>query len=56
MTTQEAIDYYGSIKRLAEELSIWPHNISRWGEYPPTSRQYEIQVKSGGWLKAEGKA
>lgn len=53
MKTQEAIDFFGGIKPLAVFLGVWPHNVSRWGEYPPVSRQYEIEVKTGGKLKAE---
>ena len=53
MTTEEAKKYYGGIKELAKALAIWPHNISRWGEYPPMKRQYEIEVKTGGKLRAE---
>lgn len=53
MTTKEAIDHFGSIKKLSEALGIWPHNVSRWGERPPKSRQYEIEVKSGGKLEAD---
>lgn len=54
MTTAQAIKHFGGHKALAEALGIWPHNISRWGEYPPKARQYEIQAKTGGKLKAEG--
>lgn len=53
MTTQEAINHYGSVKALAEALNIWPHVIYRWGEHPPMARQYEIQVKTRNKLKAE---
>jgi hypothetical protein len=53
MKTQEAIDYYGGVKRLAAELGVWPHAIIAWGEYPPKGRQYELQVKTGGNLIAE---
>jgi hypothetical protein len=53
MTTQEAIAYYGDVKRLAQELDIWPHVIYRWGDSPPMARQYELEVKTGGKLKAE---
>ena len=53
MTTKEAIDHFGGIRQLAEALDVWPHGIYRWGDYPPKQRQYEIQVKSGGELKAE---
>ena len=51
MKTQEAIDFFGGIKELATALDMWPHAIYKWREYPPKSKQYEIQVKSGGKLK-----
>lgn len=53
MTTKQALDYYGSRMALAQALGIWPHNISRWGKYPPIERQYELEVKTKGKLKAE---
>jgi hypothetical protein len=53
MTTKQAIEYFGSIKKLADALSMWPHVIYRWGEHPPKARQYELEVKTGGKLKAE---
>ena len=53
MTTQQAIDHYGSIKALADALGVWPQVIYRWGKYPPMSRQYELQVKTKNKLKAE---
>lgn len=54
MKTKTAIEYFGDIKALAKELDIWPHTIYKWGEYPPKGKQYEIQVKTKGVLKAEG--
>lgn len=53
MTTKDAIAYYGSIKALADALGIWPHVIYRWGEHPPIARQYELEVKTKGALRAE---
>lgn len=53
MKTEEAKQHFGGVKKLADALGIWPHNISRWGEFPPLSRQYEIEAKTGGILKAE---
>ena len=53
MTTQQAIDHYGSIKGLADALGVWPQVIYRWGEHPPMARQYELQVKTNNKLKAE---
>lgn len=55
MKTQDAVKYYGGVKQLADELGIWPHNISRWGETVPKGRAYELQVKTKGKLKAEEK-
>lgn len=52
MKTKEAIEFFGGIKQLAETLNIWPHVIYRWGDNPPMARQYEIEVKTGGKLKA----
>ena len=53
MKTKDAVEYYGGAKELAFALNIWPHNVKRWGEYPPMERQYEIEVKTGGKLRAE---
>jgi hypothetical protein len=53
MKTKEAIEYFGSLKKLADELGVWPQVIYSWGEYPPKSRQYELEVKTNGTLKAE---
>lgn len=53
MKTQEAVDFFGGVKELASKLKIWPHVIYRWKEYPPMSRQYELEIKTNGALKAE---
>ncbi len=53
MKTQEAIDYYGSTKKLADALGIWPQVIYTWGDKPPMARQYELEVKTEGTLKAD---
>lgn len=53
MKTKEAIEFYGGVRLLALELGIWPHVIYRWGENPPMARQYELEVKTKGKLKAE---
>lgn len=52
MKTKDAVAYFGSIRALSEFLNIWPHNISRWGEYVPRHRAYELEVRTGGALKA----
>ena len=53
MKTKQAVEYFGGIKQLAEVLDIWPHVIYRWGDNPPMARQYEIEVKTKGKLKAD---
>lgn len=55
MTTKEAIEHFGGIKALADALGMWPHPIYQWGDRPPMARQYEIEVKTGGKLKADKK-
>ena len=53
MTTKEAVAHYGGVKKLADALGVWPQVIYAWGEYPPKSRQYELEVKTNHQLKAE---
>lgn len=56
MKTDDAVKYFGGVKGLASALEIWPHNISRWGRYVPSARAYEIEVITGGLLKAVEKS
>lgn len=53
MTTQEAVAHYGGVKKLADALGVWPQVVYAWGERPPMSRQYELEVKTDGQLKAD---
>jgi hypothetical protein len=53
VTTEEAIKHFGGLKKLADALQIWPQVIYRWGERPPMARQYEIEVKTEGKLRAD---
>ena len=55
MKTQTAIKHFGSVKKLAKFLDIWPHVIYRWGDEVPKARAYELEVKTKGELKAEEK-
>jgi len=52
MKTQDAADLFGSRKKLADALNIYPSSITQWGETVPLVRQYQIQVLSKGKLKA----
>lgn len=54
MTTQDAIDWAGGTQvLLAERLGIKQPSVAGWGEYPPPLRQIQIELLSGGALKAE---
>lgn len=55
MKTTEAIAWFGSRKKMADALGIWPHATYRWGENPPMLRQFEIERLSDNELKAENK-
>ena len=50
MTTEQAIEFFGDRKKMAQALGIWPHGTYRWGEYPPRLRQFEIERISQGEL------
>lgn len=53
MTTQEAIQHYGTQTKLATALGTKQSTISSWGEYPPKLRQLQLQQITRGRLKAE---
>ena len=55
MTTQEAIDFFGGQRKMAEALKITTQATFQWGERPPMLRQFEIERISGGKLKADTK-
>ena len=53
MTTDEVTAYYGSKSAIARALSIKQPSVSNWGEYPPADRQMQLQILTGGKLRAE---
>jgi len=53
MTTKQALEYFGYQASLARSLGVKYQAIQQWGEYPPIGRQYQIEVLTGGALKAE---
>lgn len=53
MTTDEAIEYFGGVKKLADALDVWPQVIYAWGDKPPMARQYELEVRTEGELRAD---
>ncbi len=54
MKTKDAIQHFGSVGALAAALGIKRQAIYQWPETVPASRQFEVEVKSGGALKAAG--
>lgn len=55
MTPDQVIEYYGTQRKAAEALGVTQPAISTWlrkGRVPET-RQYQIEVRTGGQLKAE---
>lgn len=53
MKKQEALDHFGGVVGLAKALGCKPQAISQWGETIPQGRAYQIEVLSGGQLKAD---
>lgn len=55
MDIEEALTHFSSPKGLATVLNTSPHYVSMMRQRGiPKGRQYELQVKSGGVLLAEG--
>jgi DNA-binding transcriptional regulator YdaS (Cro superfamily) len=53
MKKTDAINYFGSAAELAKKLNISEAAISQWGETIPQGRAYQIEVLTGGKLKAD---
>lgn len=53
MTKDEVIRHFGSVSATARALGIRQPSVTNWGEYPPADRQLQIQVLTGGKLRAE---
>lgn len=55
MNVDQAIEHFGSQSALARALGIEPPSVAEWkskGKIPPV-RQFQIEVVSGGALKAD---
>jgi hypothetical protein len=50
MTTDEAVKFWGGPTRLAKALGITRDAVHKWKQYPPTDKQFQIMVLSGGRL------
>ncbi|MFQ2178135.1 Cro/CI family transcriptional regulator [Aeromonas veronii] len=53
MKKTDAINYFGSASELAKKLNISEAAISQWGQNVPQGRAYQIEVLTGGKLKAD---
>ncbi|HDO1375214.1 TPA: Cro/Cl family transcriptional regulator [Aeromonas veronii] len=53
MKKEDAISYFGSAAELARSLNISEPAVSRWGDIIPKGRAYQIEVLTGGKLKAD---
>jgi hypothetical protein len=53
MKTADAVRHFGSQSALARALTIKRASVSAWGECPPIDRQCQIEVLTGGALKAD---
>lgn len=53
MRKQDVISYFGGVTKTAIALGINKATVSCWGEAIPKGRAYQIEVLTGGKLKAE---
>lgn len=53
MRTLDAINYAKNATGLAELLGVTASAISQWGEFPPDTRQLQLERLTVGGLKAE---
>ncbi|QXC35200.1 Cro/Cl family transcriptional regulator [Aeromonas sp. FDAARGOS 1407] len=53
MKTDDVIAHFGGITPLAKALGVKTQAISQWGENIPKLRAYQIEVVTGGALKAD---
>lgn len=51
MTTDQVIEFFGSKAAIAKALGCSPAAVTMWGDEPPRSRQWQIQVLTKGKLK-----
>ncbi|MBL0654859.1 Cro/Cl family transcriptional regulator [Aeromonas caviae] len=56
MKKQDAIDHFGGAAKLAKALGCKPQAISQWRDHVPQGRAYQIEVLTGGKLKASARS
>ncbi|WP_323951406.1 Cro/CI family transcriptional regulator [Aeromonas veronii] len=53
MQKSEVIEHFGTVTATAKALGISHVAVSKWAEQIPKGRAYQIEVLTGGKLKAE---
>jgi DNA-binding transcriptional regulator YdaS (Cro superfamily) len=53
MTYQQAISHFGTPAAMARALGVDRASVAEWREKIPEGRQYQIQIATGGKLKAD---
>lgn len=53
MKTADVVAHFGGIAPLAKALGVKTQAISQWKEKVPELRSYQIEVLTGGKLKAD---
>lgn len=52
MTKKDVIEHFGSVRAVADALGLEKvQAIYQWGDEPPRSRQFQLQVITKGKLK-----
>lgn len=52
MKKQDVLNHFGGVSKTAQALSINKATVSCWGDSIPKGRAYQIEVMTGGKLKA----
>jgi transcriptional repressor of cell division inhibition gene dicB len=55
MTKDDVLKFFGGTVKTAEAIGVRHTTVSMWGDYPPSGRQCEIELLTGGALKREPK-
>ncbi|QPI64443.1 Cro/CI family transcriptional regulator [Vreelandella venusta] len=53
MRKSDVIEYFGSVKAVANALELTSQAVSMWPETVPRNRQWQIDVLTEGKLKAQ---
>lgn len=53
MNKSDVLSYFGGVAATAKALGISHVAVSKWGDTIPQGRAYQIEVLTGGELKAE---